>query len=120
MDTLSDVLRAVRHTGATFRTDWLSGLRDPFVGRALAGGANLSRSAFAERFTQFTGSPPMHYLANWRMQLAANQLLSGTDSVAVIANRVGYESEAAFSRAFKKLVGALPSQWRVRRAAQRA
>ena len=54
----------------------------------------------------------MQYLTNWRMQLAANHLLSGADSVAVIANRVGYESEAAFSRAFKKAVGAPPSQWR--------
>ena len=57
----------------------------------------------------------MHYLTNWRMQLAANHLLSGMDSVAVIANRVGYESEAAFSRAFKKVVGAPPSEWRKRR-----
>jgi len=114
------------------RMDWLAGLRDPFVGRALAAlhrsparawtieslarDAGLSRSAMAERFTQFVGRPPMHYLTNWRMQLAANHLLSGMDSIAVIANRVGYESEAAFSRAFKKLVGAPPSEWRRRRA----
>jgi AraC-like DNA-binding protein len=114
------------------RTDWLAGLRDAFVGRALAAlhrdparawtiaslarCAALSRSALAERFAQFVGQPPMQYLANWRMQLAANHLLSGTDSVAVIANRVGYESEAAFSRAFKKSVGAPPSQWRKRRS----
>jgi AraC-like DNA-binding protein len=113
------------------RTDWLAGLRDPFVGRALAAlhrnparawtieslarNAALSRSALAQRFTQFVGQPPMQYLTNWRMQLAANHLLSGTESVAVIANRVGYESEAAFSRAFKKVVGAPPSQWRRRR-----
>ena len=58
----------------------------------------------------------MQYLANWRMQLAANQLLSGTDSIASIASQVGYESEAAFSRAFKKLVGAPPGQWRDRRS----
>ena len=57
----------------------------------------------------------MQYLANWRMQLAANYLQSSTDSVAKIADRVGYESEAAFSRAFKKSVGAPPSQWRKRR-----
>jgi AraC-like DNA-binding protein len=54
----------------------------------------------------------MQYMTNWRMQLAANHLLSGTDSIAAIANRVGYDSEAAFSRAFKKSVGAPPSQWR--------
>ncbi len=75
----------------------------------------LSRSALAERFTQFVGRPPMQYLANWRMQLAANQLLSGTESIASVASQVGYESEAAFSRAFKKMVGAPPGQWRDRR-----
>ena len=54
----------------------------------------------------------MQYLSNWRMQLAANHLLAGTDSVAEIAERVGYESDAAFSRAFKKAVGKAPSEWR--------
>ena len=54
----------------------------------------------------------MQYLANWRMQLAANHLLTGTDNVAEVAERVGYESEAAFSRAFKKAVGVPPGQWR--------
>ena len=58
----------------------------------------------------------MQYLANWRMQLAANHLLTGTDSVAEVAERVGYESEAAFSRAFKKAVGVPPGQWRKHRA----
>jgi AraC-like DNA-binding protein len=57
----------------------------------------------------------MQYLANWRMQLAANLLMSGTDSVAAIASQVGYESEAAFSRAFKKAAGAAPGQWRKER-----
>ena len=113
------------------RTNWLSGLRDQYVGRALmalhanpardwtlealAQEAALSRSAFAERFTQFVGHPPMQYLTNWRMQLATNYLRNGTESVAAIANRVGYESEAAFSRAFKKVVGAPPSEWREQR-----
>jgi AraC-like DNA-binding protein len=111
------------------RNNWLSCLRDQYVGRALmalhaqpsrdwtlealAAEAALSRSAFAERFTQFVGQPPMQYLTNWRMQLATNYLRSGNESVASIANRVGYESEAAFSRAFKKVVGAPPSEWRV-------
>ena len=109
---------------------WLAGLGDPFVGRALtalhrdparawtieslARKVGLSRSALAERFSQFVGQPPMQYLTHWRMQLAANQLRSGAESIAVIANRVGYESEAAFSRAFRKIVGAPPSQWRNR------
>lgn len=61
---------------------------------------------------QFVGQPPMHYLMNWRMQLAANQLRSGIENIAVIANLVGYESEAAFSRAFKKAVGMPPGRWR--------
>ncbi len=56
----------------------------------------------------------MQYLTNWRIQLAASQLRSGVESVAVIANRVGYDSEAAFSRAFKKAVGVPPSQWRAK------
>jgi AraC-like DNA-binding protein len=88
---------------------------------ALAQAAALSRSAFAERFTQYVGHPPMQYLTNWRMQLATNYLRRGTETVASIANRVGYDSEAAFSRAFKKVVGAPPSEWRemrVPRAAQ--
>ena len=54
----------------------------------------------------------MQYLTKWRMQLAANQLLGGIENIAAIANHVGYESEAAFSRAFKKVVGAPPGQWR--------
>ena len=78
----------------------------------------LSRSALSERFTQFVGQPLMQYMTNWRMQLAANHLLSGVESIAVIANRVGYDSESAFSRAFKKAVGAPPSQWRNKRNEQ--
>ncbi len=123
-----DVVRRYLETLPADRRDWLAGLRDPFIGRALAAlhrnpvrswtieslarNVGLSRSALAERFTQFVGRPPMQYLTNWRMQLAANYLRSGMESVAVIANRVGYESEAAFSRAFKKVVGTPPGQWR--------
>jgi len=79
---------------------------------ALAQEAALSRSAFAERFNEFVGQPPMQYLANWRMQLATNYLRSANESISSIAGRVGYESEAAFSRAFKKSVGSPPSEWR--------
>lgn len=127
-----DVIRRYLETLPADRADWLAGLRDPHVGRALnalhrnpardwtieslAREAALSRSALAERFTHFVGAPPMQYLTNWRMQLAANQLLSSTESVAAVANRVGYDSEAAFSRAFKKLVGAPPSEWRKQRS----
>jgi AraC-like DNA-binding protein len=123
-----DVIRRHLETLPEDRTNWLSGLRDQYVGRALmalhanpsrdwtlellAQEAALSRSAFAERFVQFVGQPPMQYLTNWRMQLATNYLRNGTESVAAIANRVGYDSEAAFSRAFKKVLGTPPSEWR--------
>jgi AraC-like DNA-binding protein len=127
-----DVVRRYLETLPATRTGWLSGLREPFVGRALtalhrsptrnwtiemlAHEVGLSRSALAERFTHLVGQPPMQYLANWRMQLAANYLVSGNDSVAAIAERVGYESEAAFSRAFKKMVGTSPGRWRKQRS----
>jgi AraC-like DNA-binding protein len=114
------------------QTGWLAGLRDPVVGRALrllhqeparpwtvetlAHQAGLSRSALAERFTHFIGQPPMQYLARWRMQVAARLLADGTAKVSAVAFDVGYESEAAFSRAFKKAVGIPPAAWRDRHA----
>jgi AraC-like DNA-binding protein len=110
---------------------WLSGLRDELVGRALgalharpahpwtiedlARAVGASRSALAARFMQFVGVPPMQYLAQWRMQLAATQL-TGPNTLAIIAESVGYGSEAAFSRAFKKIVGVAPAAWRTLRA----
>jgi AraC-like DNA-binding protein len=72
----------------------------------------LSRSALAERFTHLIGVAPMHYLANWRMQVAAQELRNRSTSLAQVANTVGYESEAAFSRAFKKAFGTAPATWR--------
>lgn len=108
-------------------TGWLAGLRDPFVGQALAAlhadpceawtvdrlarAAGLSRSVLAERFAAMVGQPPMQYLALWRMQLASRLLARG-EQVAAVATAVGYESEAAFSRAFKKVVGQAPGTWR--------
>jgi AraC-like DNA-binding protein len=110
---------------------WLVGLRDDVVGPALAllhkqpeapwtldGLARevaASRSVLAERFTHFVGQPPMQYLTRWRMQLAA-QMLSGGRKVAAVGRDVGYESEAAFSRAFKKATGLPPRAWRHRQA----
>lgn len=110
------------------QTGWLAGLRDEFVGRALAAlharpahdwtldelgaAVGLSRSALAERFAHLVGLPPMQYLASWRMQLAAGMLAGGSAAIAEIAGAVGYGSEAAFSRAFKKLVGTSPAAWR--------
>jgi AraC-like DNA-binding protein len=125
-----DVVRRYLETLPEDRRGWLAGLRDPFVGRALAAlhrqpardwtlealarDAGLSRTALAERFVQFVGEPPMQYLTKWRMQLAASDLRGGIDNIATVAERVGYESEAAFSRAFKKALGVPPSQWRKR------
>ena len=126
-----DVVRRYLESLPAGQAGWLAALREPFVGRAitamhanparawtldlLARDVGLSRSALAERFTHVVGQPPMQYLTNWRMQLAASQLLGGADGVAAIAERVGYESEAAFSRAFKKAVGTAPGQWRKQR-----
>jgi AraC-like DNA-binding protein len=109
---------------------WLAGLRDPFVGKALslmhgdasrnwtieelARDCGLSRSVLAERFADLVGMPPMHYLAKWRMQIASGMLAGGTVNIARVAAEIGYGSEAAFSRAFKKLVGVPPSAWRRR------
>jgi AraC-like DNA-binding protein len=123
-----EVIRRYIETLPPERRGWLAGLRDDAVGRALgllhgaparpwtldelAKEVALSRSAFAERFTDFVGQPPMQYLAQWRMQLAAGRLAGGTAKVAAIAEEVGYESEAAFSRAFKRLVGVSPAAWR--------
>jgi AraC-like DNA-binding protein len=113
------------------QTGWLAGLRDRFVGRALtllhsrpahpwtveelAREVGLARSSFSERFLLFVGQPPMHYLTHWRMQIAGRLLSDGAATVAAIAEDVGYESEAAFSRAFKNVVGAPPGAWRRQR-----
>lgn len=125
-----EAVRGYAETLPSQRTGWLAGLRDPVVSRALAqlhartahpwtaeelaGEVYLSRSAFAERFTALVGMPPMRYLTVWRMQLAAQQLREGRQSVAQIAAAVGYESEAAFTRAFKREHGVAPAAWRRR------
>ena len=109
---------------------WLAGLRDPFVGKALsllhakpadnwtiedlAREIGLSRSVLAERFTDLVGIPPMQYLANWRMQIASGMLSGGNANIASVAAEIGYGSEAAFSRAFKRMVGESPSAHRRR------
>ena len=68
--------------------------------------------ALAERFIRLIGMPPMHYLASWRMQVATQKLRNTSASLAQVAEIVGYDSEAAFSRAFKKAFGAAPATWR--------
>jgi len=119
-----------RHLAAlpSDQSGWLAGLRDEQVGRALAKlhdrpahpwsldelarAVGVSRSVLAERFVQLVGLPPMAYLAQWRMQLAATLLSATAVGLGEIAERVGYGSEAALSRAFKRLVGVAPAVWR--------
>jgi AraC-like DNA-binding protein len=132
-------VEAVRRYVATLppeSTGWLAGLRDPAIGKALAlmhtqvarawtaedlaAEVNLSRSAFADRFGALIGQPPMKYLTNWRMQLAATKLRDSRQSIGQIAFDVGYESEAAFTRAFKREFGEPPATWRKGSAAPAA
>jgi AraC-like DNA-binding protein len=109
---------------------WLAALRDPLTARALAcmhaqpqhpwtleslsQASGVSRSTLADRFAQLVGQPPMQYLAGWRMQLATRLLSEHSMKVRSIAEAVGYASEAAFSRAFKKHTGVSPQGWRQR------
>jgi len=125
-----ETIRQYLETLPPDQAGWLSGLRDPVIGRALAAlhgdpaqpwtveqlarCVGVSRSVLAERFTALVGEPPMQYLALWRMQLASRLLAEG-GHVAAVASAVGYESEAAFSRAFKKRMGDAPVTWRRRR-----
>jgi AraC-like DNA-binding protein len=124
-----DVLRRHIETLPPEQNGWLAGLRDPLVGKVLSlmharpahawtietlgREAGLSRSVLAERFTNLIGIPPMQYLSKWRMQLATELLRGGILNMAQIATQIGYESEAAFSRAFKKMIGVSPSVWRL-------
>ena len=78
----------------------------------LAREVGLSRSALHERFLQYLGLPPMQYLASWRIQRGARLLRESSRKVATIALDVGYDSEAAFARAFKRMVGMPPAAWR--------
>lgn len=113
---------------------WVGALRDPIAGKALvllhrdparrwtleslASAVGISRSQLAERFTRCLGEPPIFYLTRWRIQLATRLLADHETKVATVAGRVGYGSEAAFSRAFKRCLGVSPLQWR--RASERA
>ncbi|MEJ8852965.1 AraC family transcriptional regulator [Variovorax robiniae] len=131
-----DAVRRYADQLPTQSAGWLAGLRDRFVGRALAlmhehpakewtveelgRHAGLSRSALHDRFVQLVGVAPMQYLAQWRMQAAARMLLETRATVAAIALDVGYDSEAAFARAFKRMVGKPPGVWRRERDAAAA
>jgi len=123
-----EAVRAYAETSERLDTDWLQGLKDPHVGRALAimhdrlahpwtadelaREVGVSRSVLAERFTATVGEPPMRYLTHSRMQLAKELLRQRRRSIPQIAEDVGYEAEAAFNRAFKREVGIPPATWR--------
>jgi len=109
-------------------TGWVAGAQDPLISQALvlmhsspsrrwttseiAAGLGLSRSAFAQRFTEMLGTPPMRYLARWRLQQATQRLRETSDTLAAIALRCGHESEQAFSHAFRREFGQPPAAWR--------
>lgn len=129
-----EILREYMQRLPSSHGGWLSGLKDPHVGKALrlmhedpvrdwtvdelAREVAISRSVLAQRFTTLVGEAPMRYLAGWRMQVAKQMMRDGEANVQDIAMRVGYESEAAFSRAFKRATGSPPTAWR--RAAARS
>lgn len=136
MPRLSEVLlvEAVRHHAShhpATATGWLRGLADPQIGRALAlmhgemrapwsaetlaRAVAMSRSAFMDRFTALVGVPPIRYLTAWRLATARRELRESGKSVGQLAYAVGYGSEEAFSRAFKREYGLAPAHWRERR-----
>ena len=133
MEKLSEVLfietlRRYMEKLPAEHTGWLAGVRDRVVGKALtlmhsqpahtwtvealASECNVSRSVLAERFTHYIGQPPMHYLTRWRMALAAGMLRSSSLSITHVAQDVGYETDPAFSRAFRREYGMPPAAWR--------
>ncbi|WP_158754131.1 AraC family transcriptional regulator [Dyella sp. S184] len=123
-----EVLRLYVNEQREGRTGWLAGLGDPIVGpalnamhsrpaqawtlEALANAIGTSRSVLAERFHYLVGSSPMLYLTQWRMLLAANLLYQSNAPLARIAEDVGYQTDTAFSRAFRREFGAPPAAWR--------
>jgi AraC-like DNA-binding protein len=124
----AEALRLYLRTLPAAEVGWLAGARDPVVGRALAllhgrpaeawtiaalaQQVGASRSVLAERFRHFLGEPPMTYLTRWRLRLGAHALVSSSQGVAQIAGNVGYESEAAFNRAFKREFSLPPARYR--------
>src|SRR5690606_27321088 len=116
------------------QTGWLAAARDPVVGgvltlmhrrpqhpwtvAALAAEIGASRTVVADRFVHYLGEPPMSYLARWRLQRAARLLQTSRQTILKVASDVGYESEAAFNRAFKREFGLPPAQYRRKFAAR--
>lgn len=125
---ITRVVRAWAESRTVDETGWLAAIRDPRIGKALAAfhrrpsepwsvaslaaAAHLSRSIFSERFAAVLGMPPARYVARWRMHLAGAWLHAERMTVSEAAARLGYESEASFSRTFKRFMGAPPSAFR--------
>ena len=131
---LTEAVRQYASTLAEEEVGWLKGVKDPHIGRALAlihhglgapwsaeGLARevaLSRSAFVERFSSLVGMPPIRYLTFWRLQSAKLNLRETRKTIAQLAYSVGYKSEEAFSRAFKREFGLPPARWREKHSAE--
>lgn len=123
-----EILREYMQRLPANQSGWFAAVNDPHVGKALrllhanpvrdwtvdelSREVGLSRSVLAQRFVDLVGEAPIRYLANWRMQLAKQMMREGTYNIQEVATRVGYDSEAAFNRAFKRATGAPPATWR--------
>jgi len=123
-----EILREYMQRLPASQSGWLAAVNDAHVGKALrllhanpvrdwtvdelAREVALSRSVLAQRFAELVGEAPMRYLANWRMQLAKQMMREGARNIQEVATRVGYDSEAAFNRAFKRATGSPPAAWR--------
>jgi AraC-like DNA-binding protein len=132
---IARVVRAWVESRPHAATGWLAAIRDPQIGRALAAfhrrpsepwsveslaaAAHLSRSVFSERFTAVLGVSPGKYVVRWRMHLAGTLLRSDRLTISQVATRLGYESEASFSHAFKRFMGAAPGVYRRMRIPKR-
>lgn len=132
---LSEIIftQALRHhmenSVYTHNKNWLSAMQDEYIGKALllihqapykkwnlvllANECGMSRSALAERFSLYVGQPPMQYINRWRMQ-AASKLLTDGMSIGLVADHIGYSSESAFQKAFKRYIGQTAGQWRAK------
>jgi len=130
-----ETLRRYIRSSPEAQTGWLAGARDARIGKvlalmhrqtatgwtvsSLANEAGISRSVLAKRFRQYLGEGPLSYLTRWRLQVGAQMLSSTGDSVAQIASKVGYDSEQAFNRAFKRKFGDPPARYRKERRENR-
>lgn len=126
-----EIVRRYTQQLSPVQRGWLAGVRDPIIGHTLlrlhthpehqwtvdelAQTVGLARSTLAQRFREIMGESPMRYLSGWRMQVAQHLLRQASLSIREVAEQTGYESEAAFSRAFKRYCGQPPTMWRMER-----